>query len=212
MASIVVGIAGGTGSGKSWLADYLATELPGRTTRLREDWYFRDRSALSPAEILRVNFDHPSAIDAPQMLRDLDSLRMGRAIRVPQYDYATHTRVADTAEVQPAPIILLEGLFILHRPALRRRTGIRVFVDVPSDIRLMRRIRRDIQERGIPLEETLRLWERFVRPMHERFIAPSARHAHRIWRPARDRTFPRRLTAEIRRRLSQESPQPNARP
>lgn len=206
MAPLVVGIAGGTASGKSWLADELARRLPVRATRLREDWYFRDRSALSPEEILRVNFDHPSSIDAAGLLRDLDALCKGRPIDAPKYEYATHARLAGTRRVEPAPVILLEGLFVLHRPALRRRIDVRVFVDVPSDIRLMRRIRRDIETRGIPLEETLRLWEHFVHPMHDRFIAPSARHARHLWRPARDRAFPRRLVAEIQRRLAPKLP------
>jgi len=205
MASLVIGIAGGTGSGKSWLSDYLAQHLPMRVTHLREDWYFRDRSRLSADEVLRVNFDHPSAIDAALLLRDLDSLRTGHPIQAPQYDYATHARLPQGQRVEPAPVVLLEGLFVLHRPALRRRATIRVFIDVPSDIRLMRRIRRDITTRGIPLEETLRLWENFVHPMHGRFIAPSASRAHHVWHPARDRAFPRHLIAEVHRRLPRKT-------
>lgn len=204
MASLVVGIAGGTGAGKSWLADYLARRFPDRTTRLREDWYFRDRSGLSSDEILRVNFDHPASIDAAQLLRDLDALRAGRSIRAPQYDYATHARSIATIDIAPASIILLEGLFVLHRPALRRRIAIRVFIDVPADIRLIRRIRRDTEVRSIPAPETLRLWENFVHPMHERFVGPSARHAHHVWRPAQDRAFPRRLADEIVKRLARK--------
>ncbi len=206
MASLVVGIAGGTGSGKSWLSDYLAQHLTMRVAHLREDWYFRDRSRLSAAEVLRVNFDHPSAIDAAPLLRDLDALRAGRPIQAPQYDYATHARLSQGQRVEPAPVILLEGLFVLHRPALRRRAAIRVFIDVPSDIRLMRRLRRDSSARGIPAEETLRLWENFVHPMHDRFIAPSASRAHHVWRPARDRAFPRRLVAEIEKRCPNATP------
>ncbi|HPA18370.1 MAG TPA: uridine kinase [Verrucomicrobiae bacterium] len=202
MAPIIIGIAGGTGAGKSWLADYLARYLRGSTTRLQEDWYYRDRSGLSEEEILRVNFDHPSAIDAPGLIKDVDSLRAGRTILAPQYDYATHSRTQATVAVESAPVILLEGLFVLHRPALRRRIGIRVFVDVPADIRLIRRIRRDTEIRRIPVEETLRLWENFVRPMHEHFIAPSARHAHHVWRPEQDPAFPRRLATQVRQRLA----------
>ena len=206
MKPIIIGISGGTGAGKSWLADYLARHIPDTSARLQEDWYYRDRSELSEEEILRINFDHPSAIDAPKLLADVDALRGGRTIHAPQYDYATHSRAPATVTVESAPVILLEGLFVLHRPALRRRIGIRVFIDVPADLRLIRRIHRDTEIRRIPVEETLRLWENFVRPMHERFVGPSRRHAQHIWRPSQDPNFPRRLTIQIRRRLAPKFP------
>jgi uridine kinase len=203
--SLLVGIAGGTGSGKSWLCDFLAARLPGMAARFQEDWYYRDRSGLSDAAVVKVNFDHPAAIETPALLRDLDALRAGRAIRAPKYDYATHARMRETTLIEPAPVILLDGLFVLHRPALRRRLDIGIFVDVPADVRLIRRLRRDIDVRRIPAEETLRLWESFVHPMHERFVAPSARHATHVWRPEADAGFPRRLCAEIKRRTGARS-------
>jgi uridine kinase len=205
MRTLLVGIAGGTGSGKSWLADFLAERLPGLTARFQEDWYYLDNSGLDEAAAARLNFDHPAAIETPALLRDLDALRAGHAVRTPKYDYATHARLAEATLVEPAPVILLDGLFVLHRPALRRRLDIGVFVDVPADVRLIRRLRRDIDVRRIPAEETLRLWESFVHPMHERFVAPSARHATHLWRPKADAAFPRRLCAEIKRRAAARS-------
>jgi len=199
---IVVGIAGGTGAGKSWLADRLDENLAGRTTRLREDWYYRDRSCLTEDEALFVNFDHPSAIDAARLLRDLIALSHGTTIGAPQYDYATHRRTPATMRVRPNSVVLIEGLFVLYRPELRDRIDVGVFIDVPAEVRLERRIQRDLHSRHIPEKETIRLWENFVCPMHDRFIEPSARHAHHIWRPDRDPAFPHRLATSILERLN----------
>lgn len=205
-ASILVAIAGGTGAGKSWLADYLSQRLVGLTTRLREDWYYRDRSHLTARETLFVNFDHPGAIDASRLIHDLDALRAGQSITAPQYDYATHSRIASSVIIEPNAVILLEGLFVLHRASLRNRADIRVFIDVPADLRLARRVHRDSSGRRIPKRETMRLWQNFVCPMHDRFVNPSATHADQVWRPASDAGFPERLAAIILGRVAQTAP------
>jgi len=199
---VIVGIAGGSASGKTWLADYLLRALGKRAVLISQDWYYRDQSAITGAAARELNFDHPRAFETMLMMKHLRELREHRGVQSPVYDYANHSRLDATTPVSPADLILVEGLFVLHETALRRLLDVSVFVDVPADIRLMRRLRRDAGERGIPVEETLRLYERFVRPMHERFVQPSGRHATHIWRPLTDRAFPARIRRNLKEMLS----------
>ena len=202
MSMCVIGIAGGSGSGKSWLAAHLARGLGHRATLLAQDWYYRDRTGVSRAAAKKLNFDHPNAIESKLFLRHLAALRRGEAVETPLYDYATHVRRAETRRVEPAPVLIVEGLFVLHDPRVAEQFDDSVFVDVPADVRLTRRIRRDAAHRAIDLEETLRLYENFVRPMHERFIAPSAARARKVWRPLDERAFPRQWVAKLRKSLA----------
>ena len=199
----MIGLCGGTASGKSWLSRHLKDALGGSCVVVCQDWYYRDNGHLSEAEALKLNFDHPNSIEGGLFLRDLDRLLKGEPIEAPVYDYATHARIAGKSRrVDPAPVVVVEGLFILHEPSLRRRMDLSVYIDVPSDVRLLRRIRRDCQQRRIDLDETLRLYEHCVRPMHERYIGPSAKHATWIWRQTQgDRALPKRILVEVRRRL-----------
>jgi uridine kinase len=197
----IVGIAGGSGSGKTMLADYLYRGLKGRAVLISHDWYYRDCSHLSPAEKLKVNVDHPGALETPLLVRHLHELKAQRPVDTPRYDYATQSRLPGKVPVSPAEIILLEGLFILHEDRLRPLLDLRVFVDVPADIRLLRRIRRDTEKRGISLEETLDRYEHYVRPMHERYVQPSAMHANRLWMPLTTPKFPRKLLLELNQLL-----------
>ena len=198
----IIGITGGSGSGKTELANYLFKALRGRAALISHDWYYRDRAGLSEEARKKVNFDHPNALETTVLVKHLEALSAGRDVPTPRYDYATSSRMKESVSAGSAGIILIEGLFILHEERLRRLLELSVFVDVPADIRLVRRIRRDVNDRRIPLEETLRLYERFVRPMHERYVEPSARHATYVWKPLDDRAFPARLKNEVRGMLS----------
>ena len=202
MSTCVIGIAGGSGSGKSWLAAHLQQRLGRRATLLAQDWYYRDRTGIDPAAAKKLNFDHPSAIESKLFLRHFEALRRGEAVASPLYDYATHVRRAETRRVEPAPVLIVEGLFVLHDQRLAEQFDDSVFVDVPADVRLTRRIRRDAAHRAIDLEETLRLYETFVRPMHERFIAPSAARARKVWRPHEERGFPRQWIQQLKQTLA----------
>jgi uridine kinase len=198
----IVGIAGGTGSGKTWLAHFLAAQLGPRVALLSQDWYYRDQSAAGPGRENRLNFDHPRAFETSLLLGHLDALRCGEPVETPRYDFATHARAARTVALNPAPVVILEGLFVLHEKAILKRLDDSVFVDVPAEERLMRRLLRDEAERSIPAAETLRLYETFARPMHERFVQPSAAHARHVWRPLGERDFPQRFAGEIRGMLT----------
>lgn len=200
--SYLVGIAGGTGSGKSWLAQYLARALGGRAAIISQDWYYKDQSSTAAGRRAALNFDHPRAFDQALLARHLDALRRGEGIDAPQYEYRTHSRAAGTLRIEAAPVVLLEGILVLHDPAVRRRLDHTVFMDVPADVRLMRRLRRDAEVRGVPAAETLRLYEQFARPMHERFVERSAAHAAETWRALEDRRFPRRLADALKARIS----------
>jgi uridine kinase len=196
--SHVVGIAGGTGSGKSWLAKYIKSELGERAVCLLQDWYYRDQSAARGAEELALNFDHPDAIETGMFIEHLDALRSGHAVRTPRYDFATHSRLPRTVPTQSAPVVVVEGIFVLQEKEIVRRLDNSVFVDTPDDVRLARRLERDATERFIPAAETLRLYQTFVRPMHEEFVQPSAANARHVWKSLTDLDFPRRFVREIR--------------
>jgi uridine kinase len=205
---VLLGIAGGSGSGKSALARAVAEAFRGRSTVVCHDWYYKDNSRLSDAEALKVNVDHPSALESSLLGRHLDRLLAGEAVDAPVYDYATHARLARTQRVEPRPLMVLDGILILGEKSLRERMTVSVFIDVPDDVRLMRRVRRDCVERRIELEETLRLYEDFVRPMHKRYVTPSSHHATWIWSQLDDAHFPDLLIRDLERRLG---PAPAAR-
>ena len=195
----IVGIAGGTGSGKSWLAHFLMGELGPSAALVSQDWYYKDQSAA--ADPASLNFDHPRAFETGLLVGHLDALRRGRPVQTPRYDFATHTRAAQAIGLNPAPVVILEGLFVLHQKSILKRLDDSVFVDVPAAVRLERRLGRDVAERSIPTQETLRLYETFARPMHDRFVQPSAARARHIWRPLSERDFPERFAREIKQLL-----------
>lgn len=198
---VILGVSGGSGSGKSWLASYLKKRLGRRAEILCQDWYYRDNSHLTPRQAKRLNFDHPRAIETRRLLRDLETLRSGRAVKAPVYDYATHSRLKGHRIVRPAPLVILDGLFVLNERAVFKQLDLSVYIDVPEDLRLIRRLRRDVEERRVDLEETLRLYEHCVRPMHLRFIKPAAARATWVWKQEEDRGFPRRLYGMLAAKL-----------
>lgn len=203
---IILGVAGGSGSGKSWLAKAVVAAFPEQTAVICHDWYYRHNGHLDEAAALKLNFDHPRSLDTSLMCRQLDQLNAGNAIDAPIYDYATHSRLKDTRRVEPRPLIIIDGILVLTEKALRDRMHISVFIETPDDIRLMRRVRRDCTERRVALDETLRLYEEFVRPMHKRFVEPSSHHATWIWSQLDDKTFPGLLITDLKRRLAEKVP------
>jgi uridine kinase len=175
---VVIGIAGGSGSGKTTvLQRIIQTFGADPIAVLDHDAYYRDLSHLAPEERAQFNFDHPDALETDLMREHLDRLVEGTAIEKPVYDFTTHTRRDATETVEPRPVIIIEGILVLAESLLEERMDIKIYVDAADDIRLMRRIRRDIQERGRSIEGILRQYERTVRPMHLEFVEPSKRKA-----------------------------------
>jgi uridine kinase len=203
---IILGVAGGSGSGKSWLANAVVAAFPEQTTVVCHDWYYRHNGDLDEAATLKLNFDHPRSLETSFMCRQLDQLAAGKTIEAPIYDYATHSRLKKTRTVEPRPLIILDGILVLTEQALRARMDVSVYIETPDDIRLMRRVRRDCTERRVDLNETLRLYEEFVRPMHKRYVEPSSHHATWIWSQLDDPSFPNLLIRDLKRRLAEKVP------
>jgi uridine kinase len=180
-ATFVVGIAGGTGSGKTTVAERVAAGLPpGAAVILDHDAYYRDRSHLPHEARLRINYDHPDAIETELLVAHLGELRSGRAVEIPRYDFREHARRADTRRVEPAPVILVEGILVLADERLRAQMDLKLFVDTDADIRLMRRMERDIEQRGRTFSQVREQYSTTVRPMHLGFVEPSKRFADLI--------------------------------
>lgn len=181
MAPLVLGIAGGSGSGKTTIARSLIEALSANQGALLEqDHYYRSQAHLSQEEREKVNYDHPDAIEVELMLHHIDELRAGRSIQRPTYDFSAHDRAKDAVFVGPTPILVVEGILVLADARLRERFDVKVFVDTDADIRLMRRIRRDLEQRGRTFGQIRKQYYESVRPMHLAFVEPSKRFADLI--------------------------------
>ncbi len=178
---VIIGIAGGSGSGKTTVALRVREACPGKTIRIiHHDSYYNDNSHLPLAERVRINYDHPNAFETSLLVRHIRELQAGRPVEVPQYDYSTHSRMTETKTVYPPDILFVEGILVLEAEELRELMDIRLYVDVDADERVLRRIRRDTAERGRSVESVIHQYLNVVRPMHLQFVAPSKRHAHII--------------------------------
>ena len=178
MKPIVIGIAGGSGAGKTTIAQHLVDTIGGDVmTWLPYDAYYADLSAYAFAQRVQCNFDHPDAFDWALMNSQLESLLAGRTIALPVYDYADHNRSPDVVEVAPAPIVVFEGILALYDAELRERFDLKVFVDTDADVRLIRRLQRDVRDRGRTPDSIMNQYMSTVRPSHQQFIEPSKRHA-----------------------------------
>jgi uridine kinase len=178
---LVVGIAGGTGSGKTTVAHKLAAAMPtGRCLTIEHDAYYRDQSHLSPEDRAKTNYDHPDSLETTLLVEQLRELRAGRAVDVPIYDFATHTRKRESRHVAPARVIIVEGILVFTDAALRSLLDIKIFVDTDADIRLIRRIRRDLEQRGRTFQSVRDQYYATVRPMHIEHVEPSKRWADLI--------------------------------
>lgn len=179
---VIIGIAGGSASGKTSIAKELYDCFKDRRSIkiLKLDDYYKDQSHLTMEKRALTNYDHPSAFDMNLLIEHLDLLKNGQAIQKPTYNYAEHNRSDVVEKVEPRDVFILEGLFVLHESRIRERCDILVFVDTDADIRFIRRLKRDIQERGRSLDSVCNQYLTTVRPMHEQFIEPSKKYAHII--------------------------------
>ena len=180
LAHRFIAIVGGSGSGKSWLGHRLGEYFGMQAARVSLDDFYRDRSHLSRQRRESINFDHPNAIDWPAFQKWIVTVRAGRPAMVPHYDFKTHTRKTESRPWTPAPLILIEGLWLLWRAAVRRLFDFSFFVDCPSDIRLQRREKRDVAERGRTRTSVRRQFRQVVSPMHEIYVAPQIRWADMV--------------------------------
>src|SRR5690554_1656054 len=177
---IIVGIAGGTGSGKTTLARKVQAGLGSRSVSIQHDWYYHDQSDVSFEERGKVNFDHPNSLDNDLLVKHLKALKAGEPVEAPQYDFTQHTRFAETVRIEPLPVVIVEGILLFAVPELRDAFDIKLFVDTDADIRAFRRIRRDIRDRGRDFESIREQYYETVRPMHLEFVEPSKRWADLI--------------------------------
>lgn len=177
MRSTVLGVAGGSGAGKTTLVDGVVSRLGDRAAVLWFDEYYHDLVHLDPAERATVNFDHPDSLDGGLLIEHLDGLLAGRAVDVPVYDFSTHTRTTLTRRVEPRPVVVVDGILVLAVPEVRRRLDLAVFVDAPEAVRLARRMDRDVAERGRTPESVRAQFAATVGPMHDEFVAPSGGRA-----------------------------------
>ncbi len=178
MDPIIIGIGGGTGSGKTTVAKEVRKHFPEQSVViLHHDSYYVDRSDLPPASRENINYDHPDSFDNELLLFQLNELRAGRAVEKPIYDFGTHTRRKETITVRPARIVLLEGILVLAEDVLRESMDIKLYVDTDADERFIRRLRRDIADRGRTVDQVIDQYLKTVRPMHLQFVETSKRYA-----------------------------------
>jgi uridine kinase len=175
---MIIGICGGTGSGKTTIARSIVDAVGAdKVVLIEQDSYYRNLADMPLDERHQANFDHPDSIDSDMLVNHLMRLKQGRQVEMPLYDFRTHTRSDKIEIIEPKPVIIVEGILIFAEPRVLDLLDVRVFVDTPDDVRLMRRLRRDITERGRSFERTLDQFERTIRPMHFEFVEPSKRHA-----------------------------------
>ncbi len=178
MQPLIIGVAGGTGSGKTTVASAIVDRVGrDRIAWVQHDSYYRDRSGESFEERSRVNYDHPDSLETELLIAHLKELRSGRSVSVPVYDFSTHTRRGETRTINPQPIILVEGILIFVDPALRKLFDVKIFVDTDADLRLIRRLQRDMAERRRTFDSVITQYIETVRPMHLEFVEPSKRYA-----------------------------------
>lgn len=177
-APIVIGIAGGTGSGKTTVANAILARVGAENIAfLPHDAYYRDLVALPRAQRDTINFDHPESLETERLVEHLRALRRWESVEIPVYDFTIHSRTDRTQSIRPQPVILVEGILVFAEPALRQLFDVKIFVDTDADVRFIRRLQRDIQDRGRSVESVIRQYETTVRPMHLEFVEPSKRYA-----------------------------------
>ena len=177
---LVIGIAGGTGSGKTTLMKNLITRFSDDVTVLSHDNYYKRHDELPYEERCKLNYDHPDSFDTPLLVEHLKALRAGQPVKVPIYDYSIHNRTDRTVTVYPAPVIIVEGILIFASPELCEQMDMKVYVDTDADVRILRRIMRDVKQRGRTLDSVVEQYLTTVKPMHEQFVEPSKRKADLI--------------------------------
>lgn len=175
---LIIGVAGGSGSGKTTVVNTISKTLgKEKHLLLQHDSYYRDLKHLPFEERVEHNFDHPASLETELLIRHINALSKGYPIEVPQYNFAKHIRKEKTTKVTPKDVILIDGILILSEPELLQLMDVKIFVDTDDDIRLLRRLKRDINERGRTVENVMEQYQKFVRPMHLEFVQPSKRYA-----------------------------------
>lgn len=216
MAVVTLGIAGGTGSGKTTVARAIVERIGAeRVAYLEQDSYYRDLSHLTLEERRQVNFDHPDAFDTPLLCEHVRQLQAGRPVQRPVYSYTESVRLPRTVAVEPRELIIVEGILVLENRELRNLFDVKIFVDTDDDVRLLRRLRRDLELRGRSIEHVLGQYEATVRPMHLAFVMPSKRHADVVIpRGGRNVVAIEMVADALNRRLADRSatPRPAAAP
>lgn len=199
-ANYIIGIAGGTGSGKTTFSrELIACLMTNSIVYLSHDSYYKDLSYMPFSERVKENFDHPDALESDLLVHHIKELKQGNAVDVPIYDFVAHTRTSGTEHIEPKPVILVEGILIFAIKELRDLFDMKIFVDTDADIRFMRRLKRDIEERGRSLQSVYDQYMQVVRPMHEAFVEPSKRYADIIVpRGGRNRAALDMVSAKIR--------------
>ena len=178
MKPLIIGVAGGSGSGKTTVVEYLCEHFgPENVLRIEHDAYYRDLKHLEFKDRVTQNFDHPSSLETELLIRHLNALKEGYPVEIPIYDFAEHTRKEESFSAKPTKVILLDGILIFSEPELRELMDVKIFVDTDDDVRLLRRLKRDIKKRGRSVESVIEQYEKFVRPMHLEFVEPSKRYA-----------------------------------
>ncbi|RKY55117.1 MAG: uridine kinase [Candidatus Neomarinimicrobiota bacterium] len=176
--NLIIGIAGGSGSGKTSVAKALVKDMHlNGTIIIEQDWYYKDLAHLPQEERMKWNFDHPNSVEFDLLIKDLRAIVSGKTIEVPQYNYVTHSRTKETLTISPQKVIIVEGIMVLYEPSLRELLDIKLFVDTDPDIRFIRRLKRDIYKRGRAIDNVIDQYMQTVRPMHETFVEPSKRFA-----------------------------------
>ena len=175
---LVIGIAGGSGSGKTTLMNNIVSRFSEDITVLSHDSYYRRHDDMTYEERCQLNYDEPAALETELMVKHLDLLRQGQAIDCPVYDFTVHNRSDEVTRIEPSRVIIVEGILIFENEALRDLMDIRIFVDTDADIRLCRRVKRDVNKRGRSLESVLTQYQQTVKPMYEKYVEPSKKYAH----------------------------------
>ncbi|HHX61944.1 MAG TPA: uridine kinase [Epulopiscium sp.] len=177
---VVIGIAGGTGSGKTTLVEHLEKTFMDKVIVIPHDHYYKSNGHLSLEERRGLNYDHPSSFDTDMMVGHIKMLKNGEAIERPEYSFVEHTRMAETVHIKPAKVIIIEGILVFENKKLREQMDIKIFVDADADVRILRRLVRDVKKRGRDIDSVVEQYLTTVKPMHEKFVEPSKKYANII--------------------------------
>ena len=202
---MLIGIAGGTGSGKSTFAERLLALFPDDITVISYDNYYKPQDHLSFEERIKTNYDCPDALDTDLLVKHLRSLRNGESVEVPNYDFKIHTRKAEFSHLNPSPIIIVDGILTFHDERLREMFDIKIFTDADADERILRRLRRDVRERGRDIDGVIAQYLSTVKPMHRIYVEPTKKYADIIINGGKNKTALDIVATRIAKRLSEEN-------
>lgn len=201
---MLIGVAGGTGSGKSTFAERLLALFPGEITIISFDNYYKPQDHLTMEDRVKTNYDCPDALDTELLIEHLGALRRGESVLVPNYDFRIHTRKAEHTEVSPSPIMIIDGILAFHDERLRNMFDIKIFADVDADDRILRRLRRDVTERGRDIDGVISQYLETVKPMHRIYVEPTKKYADIIINGGKNKTALDIVAARISKRLAEE--------